>query len=82
MVDDAWGEVFDVLPNGWTAHRPVYRVEEHRWYVSAGDYRPAKRTRHQLVESIGMTEERALRDLAGNLRQWQEEEPEPTGNRA
>ena len=81
-LDDTWGDLFDALPDGWTAHRPVYRTEERRWYVNAGDYRPVKRTRHQLVESVGMTEERALRDLAGLLRQWQEEEPEPTGNRA
>ncbi len=74
--------MFDALPDGRTAHRPVYRTEERRWYVSTGDYRPVKRTRHQLVESIGMTEEKALRDLAGLLREWQEEEPEPHGNRA
>ncbi len=57
--------MFEALPDGWLAHRPEYHLEDRRWHVTARDYRPRKRTRLQIVESVGLTDEKALRDLAG-----------------
>jgi hypothetical protein len=70
-VADAWAAVGDALARlpGWEASRPVYHREERCWTVTAF------RTGHVLVgqrrsvmESHGMTEAGALRELEEALR--------------
>lgn len=64
---------------GWEAARPVYHGEERLWVAYAHDARDTRaRQPHTFVESRGMPEAEALRELAAALwgREWRFGRPE------
>ncbi len=65
-LDDAWGEVYAVLPAGWTVTRPTYHLESGGYWVAYcrdTRYRKDKPT-PPFWEAMGPTEADSLRELA------------------
>lgn len=69
QLEEAWAAVHAALPAGWRVIRPEYHIEDRQWHVFAADHRPGRK-RPDYIESVGMDEAHALRELVELLRVW------------
>ncbi len=67
--EQAWSEVYAVLPDGWTVMRPVWREADQVWAVYAREVMGARREHEAWLEAYGESQAIALRALAQQLRE-------------
>ena len=67
--EQAWSEVYAVLPDGWTVMRPVWRDDDRMWAVYARELTGAQRDHDPWLEAYGESQTNALLGLAQQLRE-------------
>ena len=67
-LEQAWDQVYDVLPFRWFVVKPVHHPERGYWVAFARNPH-ARKTDPPFVEAIGPTESEALVELARCIRE-------------
>jgi hypothetical protein len=70
-VTEGWGDLYRVLPDGWSVMRPQWQGDLRVWVIDARNLTVARRALDPWAEAFGETEAIALRALAQQFRRRQ-----------